>query len=72
MPRYRPGDQVLFHFHRPDLIRLQFRTGSGLPPTFEVVRVLPLGEDGEPSYQVRCTTEPYARVVREHELAPAA
>ena len=72
MPRYRPGDHVLFHFHRPDLMRLQFRTGSGLPPTFQVVRVLPTGHDGEALYQVQCPSEPYGRVVKEHELAPVA
>jgi hypothetical protein len=70
MPRYRPGDHVLFHLPRPDLMRLQFRTGSGLRPTFQVVRVLPVGHDGETSYQVQCPLEPYARVVKEHELAP--
>ena len=72
MARYRPGDQVLFHFHRADLLRLQFRTGAGLQPRFQVVRVLPAGDDGEPSYQVQSQSEPYARVVREHELAPVA
>jgi hypothetical protein len=71
MPRYSPGDQVLFQFRRPDLIRFQFRTGSGLPPTFQVLRVLPTGSDGESSYQVQCPSELYARVAREHELAPA-
>jgi hypothetical protein len=50
MPRYNPGDHVLFHFRRPDLVRLQFRTGSGLPPTFRVIRVLPAEHDGEPVY----------------------
>jgi hypothetical protein len=71
MPRYRPGDHVLFHFRRPDLIQIQFRTGSALRPTFHVVRVLPTGDDGEPSYQVRCPSETFARVAKEHELAPA-
>jgi hypothetical protein len=72
MPRFRPGDHVICHLYRYDLIRLQFRTGSGSMPAFEVVRVLPAGEDGEHSYLVRCPAEPYARVVKEHELAPAA
>jgi hypothetical protein len=72
MPRYRPGDQVLFHFPRPELLRIQFRTGAGSPPAFQVVRVLPAGDDGEPSYQVQCALEPYARVVKEHELEPIA
>ena len=72
MARYRPGDHVLCVFHRYDLIRLQLRTGSSLPPAFEVLRVLPAGDDGEHSYQVRCSAEPYSRVVKEHELAPAA
>jgi hypothetical protein len=72
MPKFRPGDQVLYHFRRPDLIRLQFRTGSGLPPTFQVMRVLPADADGEPTYQVQCPWEPYARVAKEHELAPVA
>jgi hypothetical protein len=71
MPRYQPGDHVLFHFRRPDLIQIQFRRGSASPPSFQVVRVLPLGHDGEPTYQVRCPAEPYARVAKEHELAPA-
>ena len=71
MPRFRPGDHVLFQFRRPDLVRIQFRTGSGLPPTFEVVRVLPPSDDGEPGYQIRCPAEPYTRVAKEHELAPA-
>jgi hypothetical protein len=69
MPRYRPGDHVIYHFRRPDLLKLQFRTGLSLPP-FKVMRVLP-GEDGEPAYQVQWPLEPYARIVREHELAPA-
>jgi hypothetical protein len=72
MPRYNPGDHVLFHFRRPDLVRLQFRTGSGLPPTFRVIRVLPAEHDGEPVYQVQGPLEPYARVAKEHELAPGA
>jgi hypothetical protein len=38
-----------------------------LAPAFE----LPAGEDGEPAYQVQWPLEPYARIVREHELAPA-
>jgi hypothetical protein len=71
MPRFRPGDNVLLQFRRPDLIRLQFRDGSGLPPTFQVLRVLPPGDDGEPGYHIRCASEPYARVAKEHELAPA-
>jgi hypothetical protein len=53
MPRYRPGDHVFFHFHRPELLKLQFRTGWSLPP-FQVVRVLPAGEGGEPTYEVQC------------------
>jgi hypothetical protein len=32
---------------------------------------LPAGDDGEPTYQVQCPLEAYARIVREHELAPA-
>ena len=40
MPRYRPGDHVIYHFRRPDLLKLQFRTGLSLPP-FKVMRVLP-------------------------------
>jgi hypothetical protein len=72
MPRYRPGDHVLFHLRRPALLQIQFRTGSASPPTFEVIRVLPAGDDGEPSYQVRCPSEAYARVAKEHELAPLA
>jgi hypothetical protein len=71
MPRFRPGDQVLFQFRRPDLVRLQFRTGSGLPPVFQVLRVLPMGDDGEPAYHVQCPTEPHGRVVKEHELTAA-
>jgi hypothetical protein len=70
MPRYRPGDHVIYHFRRPDLLKLQFRTGLSLPP-FKVMRVLPAGEDGEPAHQVQWPLEPYARIVREHELAPA-
>ena len=72
MPRYRPGDHVLFHFYRHDLIRLQIRTGSSWPPEFEVLRVLPAGHDREHAYEVRCQPEPYARVAKEHELPPAA
>jgi hypothetical protein len=68
MPRYRPGDHVIYHFR--DLLKLQFRTGLRLPP-FQIVRVLPAGEDGEPAYQVQWRLEPYARIVREHELTPA-
>ena len=70
MPRYRPGDHVIYQFRRPELLKLQFRTGLSLP-LFQVVRVLPAGEDGEPTYQVQCRRESYARIVREHELAPA-
>ena len=70
MRRYRPGDHVVFHFSRYELIRIQFRAGSGLPPAFEVLRVLPAGEDGQHSYQVRSAVEPYARVAKEYELAP--
>ena len=70
MPRYRPGDHVFFHFPRPELLKLQFRTGLSLP-SFQVVRVLPAGDDGEPTYRVQCPLEAYARIVREHELAPA-
>jgi hypothetical protein len=51
------------------MIKLTIRTG--MLPAFEVVRVLPAGQDGEHSYQVQCSAEPYARVVKEHELAPA-
>ena len=72
MSRYRPGDHVLCHFYRYDLISLQLRTGSSSPPAFEIVRVLPAGDDGEHSYYVRCSFEPYSRVIKEHELAPAA
>lgn len=72
MPRFRPGDHVVFHFPRPDLVRLQFRTGSGLLPTFQVLRVLPPGEDGEPGYHIQCPLEPYARVAKEHELTPVS
>jgi hypothetical protein len=70
MPRYRPGDHVFFHFPRPELLKLQFRTGLSLP-SFQVVRVLPADDGGEPTYQVQCPLEAYARIVREHELAPA-
>jgi hypothetical protein len=35
------------------------------------VRVLPADEDGQFTYQVQCPLEAYARIVREHELAPA-
>ena len=70
MPRYSPGDHVFFHLSRPELLKLQFRTGMSLPP-FRVVRVLPADGDGEPTYQVQCALESYARIVREHELAPA-
>jgi hypothetical protein len=72
MPRYRLGDHVLFYLPRYDLIRLQRRVGLEAPPAFEVIRVLPAEHDGEHSYQVRCPSEPYARVAKEHELAPAA
>ena len=69
MPRYRPGDHVVVQFHRYEMIKLTIRTG--MLPAFEVVRLLPAGHDGEHSYQVQCSAEPYARVVKEHELAPA-
>ena len=72
MPRYRPGEHVFCHFFRYDLIRLQLRLGSDGPPEFEVMRVLPAGNDGEHSYQVRCSAKAYSRVVKEHELAPVA
>ena len=70
MPRYRPGDHVIYQFRRPEFLKLQFRTGFSMPP-LQVVRVLPAGEDGEPTYQVQCPLEAHARIVREHELAPA-
>ena len=70
MPRYRPGDHVFYQFRRPELLKLQFRTGFSLPP-LQVVRVLPADEDGQFTYQVKCPLEAYARIVREHELAPA-
>jgi hypothetical protein len=72
MPKFSLGDQVLYHFRRPDLIRIRFRTGSGLPLTFEVMRVLPADVTREHAYQVRSPLEPFARVVKEHELAPVA
>jgi hypothetical protein len=43
-----------------------------LPPTFRILKVLPPGDDGETAYHVQCPSEPYARVVKEHELTPAA
>jgi hypothetical protein len=70
MPRYRPGDHVIYQFRRPEFLKLQFRSGSSLP-LFQVVRVLPADEDGQFTYQVQCPLEAYARIVREHELAPA-
>ena len=70
MPRYQAGDRVLFRFDRYDLLRLQSKTGCPQSPTFEVLRVLPAGEDGIPAYQVKCPLEPYGRVVKEHELSP--
>lgn len=70
MPRYRAGDQVLFRFDRYELLRLQSRTGCVQSPKFEVLRVLPPGEDGIPAYQVKCSLEPYGRVAKEHELSP--
>jgi hypothetical protein len=72
MPRYRPGDQVRLQFRRSDLLQIQSRMRSSSPPTFQVLRLLPSGDDGEPSYQVRCSSEPYARVAKEHELSPLA
>jgi hypothetical protein len=51
------------------MIKLTIR--AGMLPAFEVVRVLPASHDVEHSYQVQCSAEPYARVVKEHELAPA-
>ncbi len=71
MSRYRPGDHVLFQLSRYELMRLQKRTGSSALPAFKVVRILPIGDDGEYSYHVQCSSEAYARVAREHELAPA-
>ena len=56
MPRYRPGDHVFYQFRRPELLKLQFRTGFSLPP-FQVVRVLPADEDGQFTYQVQCPLE---------------
>jgi hypothetical protein len=71
MSRYRPGDHVLFQLSRYELIRFQKRLGSSALPAFKVLRVLPMGDDGEHSYHVQCPSEAYSRVAREHELAPA-
>ena len=71
MPRYTPGDHVLLQLSRYELLRLQFRTGELSLPTCRVLRVFPAGHDGVHSYEVQRSSEPYSRVAREHELAPA-
>jgi hypothetical protein len=72
MQRYQPGDHVRFHLNRHELIRFQLRTGSRSLPAYQILRVFPATQDGIYAYEVQCSSEPYSRVAREHELAPIA
>ncbi len=70
-------------FHVGDLVRVQFSVSTSIGETFmeaivgerlcgiyEVSRLLPELDNGEPQYRIRCAGEP-ERVVRESQLTAA-
>jgi hypothetical protein len=61
--RYKAGQRVRFF---PGLAN---RNAAG--GTYEVMRQLPIGDDGEHRYRIKNTNEHYERVAKENELQRA-
>jgi hypothetical protein len=40
--------------------------------TYEILRLLPTGPEGEPLYRIKAATGPIQRVVREADIVPAS
>ena len=61
-----------YHFSVGDFVRLDLRPSRSVETVFEVVRRLPVSEDGECQYQVRSEQEKFTRVARQSQLARAS
>lgn len=58
-------------FKLGDLVRIAHGDPHAARGIYEIVRLLPASEDGEPLYHVKSTEEAHARMVREHQLSQA-
>ena len=61
-----------YHFSVGDFVRLDLTPSRSAETAFEVVRRLPVSEDGECQYQVRSDREKFARVARQSQLERAS
>jgi hypothetical protein len=61
-----------YHFRVGEFVRLDLTPSRSAEKVFEVVRLLPVSEDGECQYQVRSEQEKFTRVARESQLARAS
>ena len=60
-----------YGFSVGDFVRLDLSPSRSAEKVFEVVRLLPVSEDGECQYQVRSEQEKFTRVARQSQLARA-
>ena len=61
-----------YHFRVGEVVRLDLTPNRSAEKVFEVVRLLPVSEDGECQYQVRREQEKFTRVARQSQLARAS
>ena len=55
-----------------DFVRLDLTPSRSAEKVFEVVRLLPVSEEGECQYQVRSDREKFTRVARQSQLERAS